>query len=103
MRQVERERDLTEEEYNTLLRSADPERKEIRKERWVLEYHGQMFEIDLFPFWKRQAYLELELSDESQEIDFPPEIEIIREVTGDRRYTNRGLALEIPPEEEKES
>lgn len=103
MRQVERERDLTEEEYNTLLRSADPERKEIRKERWVLEYHGQMFEIDLFPFWKRQAYLELELSDESQEIDFPPEIEIIREVTEDRRYTNRGLALEIPPEEEKES
>ena len=60
----------------------------------------QRFEIDLFPFWKKQAYLELELRDESQTIDFPPALERIREVTGDGRYTNRALAREIPEEDE---
>ena len=28
--------------------------------------------------------------------DFPPEIEIIKEVTEDRRYTNSSMALSIP-------
>ena len=100
MRQIERERELSEREYEELLKTADPERKPIRKERWVLPYRGQRFEIDLFPFWKKQAYLELELGDESQEIEFPPALEIIREVTGDSRYTNRALAREIPDEDE---
>ena len=102
MRQIERERELRVEEYQELLKTADPERKPIRKERWVVEYRGQRFEIDVFPFWEHQAYLELELQDECQTIDFPPELEIICEVTGDSRYTNRGLAKEIPPEIEKE-
>lgn len=99
LRQIEQEQEIDEREYEELLRRADPERRPIRKERWVLEYRGQRFEIDLFPFWKKQAYLELELQDEGQGIDFPPELEILREVTGDRRYTNRALAREIPAEE----
>ena len=101
MRQIERERDLTEEEYGELLKKADPACRPIQKERWVVEYRGQLFEIDLFPFWEKQAYLELELCDESQEIDFPPELEILREVTGDRRFTNHALAREIPEEDEE--
>lgn len=100
MRQIERERELSEREYEELLLTADPERRPISKERWVLPYRGQRFEIDLFPFWKKQAYLELELEDESQVIEFPPELEILREVTGDGRYTNRALAGEIPDEDE---
>ena len=100
MRQIERERELSEAEYDELLKTADPSRRPIRKQRWVVEYRGQMFEIDLFPFWKKQAYLELELLDEEQPIDFPPELSLIREVTGDGRYTNRSLAREIPEEDE---
>ena len=100
MRQIERERELSKAEYETLLESADPARRPIRKQRWVVNYRGQLFEIDLFPFWEKQAYLELELRDEEQAIDFPPALEVIREVTGDGRYTNRALAREIPEEEE---
>ena len=99
MRRIEREREISREEYEMLLLDAHPTRKTLRKTRWVVEYHNQMFEIDIFPFWKKQAYLELELSDESQRIDFPPEIEILREVTDDSRYTNRALAREIPEED----
>ena len=100
MRQIEREWELTETEYDAFLENADPERRPIRKQRWVVEYRGQRFEIDLYPFWKKQAYLELELRSETQVIDFPPELDVIREGTGDSRYTNRALAREIPDEEE---
>ena len=55
-----------------------------------------MFEIDLFPFWEDRAILEIELQDEAQPVEFPPEIEILKEVTEDRRYTNSSMAKEIP-------
>lgn len=99
IRRIEREREISSEEYEQLLTQADPACRPIRKTRWVLDYRGQSFEIDVFDFWKNQAYLELELSDESQEIYFPPEISLIREVTRDMRYTNASLAREIPAED----
>ena len=61
-------------------------------------YKDQRFEIDLFPFWSDRAIMEIELEREDQAVDFPPEINIIREVTEDRRYTNSSLAREIPME-----
>lgn len=99
VRRIEQEREITREEYEALLTRADPERNTIHKQRWVLVYRGQSFEIDVFPFWERQAYLELELDDEEQPIDFPPEIRVLREVTDDARYTNAALAREIPAED----
>ena len=99
MRRIEDECEISAEEYEELLLRADPERRPIVKQRWVLPYDGQRFEIDVFPFWQRQAYLELELSNERQRIRFPSGIEVIREVTDDRRYTNASLAKEIPAEE----
>ena len=101
MRRLEDEQEIGSEEYQRLLERADPERNTIEKERWVLPYLGQNFEIDVFPFWKNQAYLELELRDETQEIIFPPEITILREVTEDKRYTNAALARQIPAEDEE--
>ena len=103
LRRIEKEREISSKEYKALLTRADPERRTIEKERWVLEYQNQAFEIDLFPFWSKQAYMELELSAEDQHIDFPPNIEVLREVTGDKRYNNSSLAKEIPAEDEKES
>ena len=55
-----------------------------------------MFEIDVYPFWNDRAIMEIELDDEGQEIIFPPEIQIIREVTSDKRYTNSSLARQVP-------
>ena len=36
--------------------------------------------------------MEIELSDENTEIVFPPEIQIIKEVTGDEAFSNISLA-----------
>lgn len=102
LRRIEKEREISRDEYEMLLTQADPNRRTIEKERWVLKYLNQAFEIDLFPFWSKQAYMELELSEEDQHIDFPPVVEVLREVTGDKRYTNSALAKEIPEEDEKE-
>ena len=96
MRRIEIEREISEEEYSELQKQIDPKRNVIYKTRCCLPYRGQMFEIDLFPFWSDRAILEIELKDESQIIEFPTEIEIIREVTEDKRYTNSSMAKEVP-------
>jgi CYTH domain-containing protein len=98
VRRIEQERIISKAEYAELLKSADPKRRSIEKQRWCLDYMGQIFEIDIFPFWTDRAIMELELGDEKQEIIFPPQIEIIKEVTNDGRYTNAALAKSIPYE-----
>lgn len=50
------------------------------------------FEIDVYPFWNNQAILEIELSDANAPIDFPPFLNIIREVTGEYDFKNSTLA-----------
>ena len=53
---------------------------------------GKYIEIDVFPFWKDKAYLEIELISEDEKVEIPPFIEIIKEVTQDKRYTNKSIA-----------
>ena len=96
LRREEQEREISETEYLSLLQRADPERRVIEKRRYVLAYDGKEFEIDVYPFWQDKAVMEIELSEETETVKLPPEIEIIRDVTADRRYTNAALAREIP-------
>lgn len=99
MRRIEIERELTEAEYERRLASRDPRRQTIRKTRYCLPYAGHTFEIDIFPFWSRQAIMEVELKNEKETFTLPPFIKVIREVTDDPRYTNYAIAREIPTEE----
>ncbi len=92
LRAVELEREIGREEYDRLLEQADPTRAPIRKTRCCLPYRGQLFEIDLYPFWDDRAIMEIELENEEQPVALPPEIELIREVSSDRRYSNAALA-----------
>lgn len=96
LRREELEREVGEAEYCTLLQRADSERQVIRKRRYVLAWQGKDFEIDIFPFWQDKAFMEIELTEETEAVQLPPEIKIIKEVTGDRRYTNAALAKAIP-------
>ena len=98
IRRVEIEREIGEEEYLALLQRADPERSTVCKTRFCLSYENQLFEIDIYPFWTDRAIMEIELEDEAQTVKFPPMIEILREVTGDKRYTNASIARAIPEE-----
>ena len=88
----ENEREITREEYEKLRPEADMSLVPIIKTRHILEFSGQCFEIDSYPFSDELASMELELADEEQEIFFPPCAVIIKEVTGDKRYSNAALA-----------
>ena len=96
LRRIEQERVISEGEYLSLLRLADPDMSTIYKDRYCIDYMGQILEIDIFPFYSDRAFLEIELSDESQQIFIPPWIDVIKEVTEDKRYTNAALARNIP-------
>ena len=89
---VEVEERLSQNEYLRLLMEADPAKRPIRKTRWCLTYDNQYFEIDLYPLWSDQAIVEIELRDENEEIRFPKELSVIREVTDDEQYKNAKLA-----------
>ena len=95
MKRVEIERRLSKEEYLQLLMNADTTRRQIRKTRYCLTFGIQCFEIDVYPFWSDKAIVEIELSNVDDEIKFPKELKVIKEVTGDEAYNNASLALNI--------
>ena len=96
---IEREREITAEAFAALEREADPDRRPIEKERCCVSLGERTLEIDIFPFWERQAFCEVEMESEEEELCLPDWIQVIREVSADRRYTNSALAREIPDEE----
>ncbi len=92
IKRVEIEERLSQEEYIALLVEADPGYRTIHKKRYCLSENGLYYEIDIYPEWKDKAIMEIELHDENQEIVFPEEIDVIREVTGDPAYSNHEIA-----------
>ena len=88
-RRVEVEERLTKDEYEKELKNADPEVSPIQKTRYCLAEKNRYYEIDIYPQWTHQAILEIE---SRQEVALPDYIKVIREVTGDKRYSNYALA-----------
>ena len=93
---VENEREIDRAEYDALFAGRDPSLSVIRKTRVRVPDGDHVWEIDLFPFWTDRAILEIELRSEDEPFELPPFVEPIREVTHDKRYTNRSMAKEIP-------
>ena len=96
MTRVEDESLITKEEYEALRQKSDPNLNVIYKTRYVFPFQNHMIEIDVFPFWDRQAYLEIELEDEKEDYKIPDFIEMVCDVTLDKKYTNHSLAKTIP-------
>lgn len=92
LKRVEVERRLSKDDYLRLLMDASPNFRPIRKTRYCLTYENQYFEIDVYPFWKDKAIMEIELANENTEIRFPAQIKVIKEVTEDETYKNASLA-----------
>ena len=91
-KRIEIEERLTQGEYLSLMMDAEPGARPLNKTRYCLTYEGQYFEIDLYPFWRDRALVEIELSDRDDEIRMPEGLKVIREVTGDPAYKNAALA-----------
>ncbi len=91
----EDEREVSDAEYADLLGRADPDRAAIVKTRWVVPWGGHVVEVDGFtsPAGLWLAEVELgEVDDLVAELDLPPWLTVIAEVTGDPAYANWNLA-----------
>ena len=93
---IEIENEITREEYETLLKE---ETSSLKKTRYRIPFEGHLLEIDIFPFWKNQAFLEIELQSEEETFSIPEYITVIKEVTEDKAYRNYALSKNIPKEE----
>ena len=92
--QVETERQIDNNLYESLLQQADPYRQPIHKMRETFIWKGQFFELDTFidPY-KGLQILETKGILKHEDIIFPPFIEINEDITGITKYYNYNLAL----------
>lgn len=99
VKREEKEWEISEEEYLTALKDKKKGADTIFKTRYALPLFGLVYEIDIFPFWNDRAFMEVELEDENQQFPIPEFVEIIKEVTEDKRYTNSSLSRKIITED----
>ena len=83
------ERPISEKDYVSYLMEADLSLRSVRKLKYRFEYGGHRMELDIYPFADDKAIL---FAYGSGDVALPPEIEVIREVTGDPYYKNRAFA-----------
>lgn len=88
----ENEFEISRDEFDRLLAQTDRSVSPVEKVRYCFDYHGQLFELDTYPFSDKLAIMELELRSPDQEIDFPDSIRVIGDVSADSRYSNAALA-----------
>ena len=91
-KRVELEEEITEAQYQTLLEEANPSMQPVHKARWCFVYQDQLFELDVYAFSETLATLEIELPDIDKKVELPPEIDVLADVTGDKRYSNYALS-----------
>lgn len=89
---IEDEELISEREYEELLLRKKEGTVTIEKTRYAFPYKEHIVEIDVFPFMKRTAFLEVELSGEDEQFELPDFVNVIKDVTHDPRYTNAALA-----------
>lgn len=92
--QVETERQINENLYESMLQQADPYRQTIRKHRKSFIWKGQYFELDSFeePV-KDLMILETKGISQHESVKFPPFIQVLEDITGNTKYYNYNIAL----------
>ncbi len=91
-KRIELERLISQSEYLRLMMDADLSYHPIRKTRYCITHACHVFNVDIYPFWQDQALMETELYDMDEAVEFPPMIEVLKEVTMDPQYKNHALA-----------
>ncbi len=93
---TEIERQITREEYFSLLHRADPAFGKIDKTRYCFVWKNQYFELDLFQEPSGLVLLEIELAEEEEKIELPDFLlPHAIDVTGKKEYSNKEIARRI--------
>ena len=91
-KRLEVEQRLSQKGYAHLLEEAEQDVPPLRKTRYTLNYDGQVFQLDVYPCWQDQAVVKIELDAEDAAVRLPPELTLLREVTGEPAYKDHALA-----------
>ena len=83
------EKPISEKDYIRYLMEGDNTLHNVRKTKYRFIYAGCRYEIDVYPFSDDRAVL---FQYGNVNADRPPELRVLREVTGDPAYKNRQLA-----------
>lgn len=90
---IEEEKMITRREYEILLTLRDSGKTTINKRRICFFWREQFFEIDFFgDAHVGLVLMEVERTDRTPELELPDFIRVIRNVTGESRYSNSALA-----------
>lgn len=89
----EKEKKISENEYKKFLKHKDPSKRFINKTRIVFKYKNQTFELDIFKDkLSGLAILEIELDHKHEDIQLPPYLKIIKEISEDDKFNNFNLS-----------
>ena len=77
--------------YAELMTDSDTSLYQISKTRHCFVFDNRYFEMDIYPFSKEYAILEIELDNIDEEINLP-KLRVVKEVTDDPAYSNAELA-----------
>ena len=92
---IELEDVITEEQYQELLKDAEPALHTIQKVRYCFHYDGQFFELDVYAFSDTLATLEIELPSIDTPVRLPDFLHIIADVTQKKGYSNFALSQKL--------
>lgn len=95
LKRIEKETYLTESEYNNYLLRKEYITGIISKDRYCIVDDDSYYELDVYPFWKDRATLEIELLSENQPYKLPTFVKLIREVSHEYDYRNVSLAQKM--------
>ena len=92
--QIETERQINANLYESMLQQADPYRQRIHKHRKSFIWKGQYFELDEFlePV-SNLMILETRGISANESVKFPPFIQVLEDITGNTKYYNYNIAL----------
>ena len=93
-REIETKRQVSNALYESLLAQADPYRHPIHKQRRSFIWKGQYFELDTYhDQLKGLIILETKGITDAEDVNFPPFIQVVEDITGNKSYYNYNLAL----------
>ena len=91
---IETERQITPQLYVQLLQQADPKRQSIRKIRKNFMWNKRYYELDTYVSPSMDLnILELDGKCGSQEVELPPFLKLVEDVTGNTDYFSINIAL----------
>ncbi len=90
---IERESMITPRQYASFLAQVDYGKiTPIHKTRHCFPYQDQYLELDVYAGEERYVTIEVEGLRKDSAVSFPPEITVVKEITGDKRFSNRAIA-----------